>query len=103
MLWTTLLIGAAGCGGGQAKEPATTAPTAITVTSTAFRDGGPIPRKYTCDGDGVSPPLAWKGVPPNTGAVAIVVGTLEELERGRFMKVLGASARCEDIETSLAR
>jgi Raf kinase inhibitor-like YbhB/YbcL family protein len=73
VLWTTLLIGAAGCGGGQAKEPATTAPSGITVTSTAFRDGGTIPRKYTCDGDGVSPPLAWKGVPPNTGALALVV------------------------------
>ncbi len=63
----------AGCDGGQANEPATAAPAGITVTSTAFRDGGTIPVKYTCDGDGVSPPLAWTGAPANTGALAIVV------------------------------
>jgi len=73
----------AGCGGGDAKEPATTAPASITVTSTAFRDGGPIPRKYTCDGDGVSPPLAWTGLPANARALAIVVDD-PDAPRGTF-------------------
>lgn len=38
LLWATVLLGTAACGGGQAEEPATTAPIGITVTSTAFRD-----------------------------------------------------------------
>jgi Raf kinase inhibitor-like YbhB/YbcL family protein len=38
--------------GGQAME--------IKVTSTAFDDGGRIPSRYTCEGEDVSVPLAWK-------------------------------------------
>ena len=35
----------------------------LKLTSTAFVDGGAIPRGYTCEGRDVSPPLAWAGVP----------------------------------------
>lgn len=38
----------------------------LRLTSAAFRQGGEIPRKYTCDGDNVSPPFAWSGVPEGT-------------------------------------
>ena len=56
VLWAAVLVSAAACGAGQSgKEPAVTAPDSITVTSTAFRDGETIPRKYTCDGAGVAP------------------------------------------------
>ena len=48
-------------------------PSAITVTSAAFGEADAIPRRYTCDGEGVSPPLAWKGVPSEAEAVAVVV------------------------------
>src|SRR5207253_745401 len=34
----------------------------IQLTSTAFNDGQPMPRQFTCDGVNVSPPLEWKGV-----------------------------------------
>jgi len=34
---------------------------AIQLTSTAFADGAPIPRKYTGEGEDVSPALAWSG------------------------------------------
>lgn len=50
-----------------------TAPDTITVTSSAFPDGQPIPARFSCDGDNVSPPLAWRGVPPAAQAVALVV------------------------------
>lgn len=33
------------------------------LSSDAFPDGGAIPRRFTCDGDDVSPPLAWADVP----------------------------------------
>ena len=45
---------------------------AITITSTAFTDGGMIPRDYTCDGKDISPPLAWTGVPEGTKSLAII-------------------------------
>jgi Raf kinase inhibitor-like YbhB/YbcL family protein len=60
-----------------------TAPSSITVTSRAFQDDGKIPKKYTCDGDDMSPPLAWKGLPANTGAVALVVDD-PDAPRGTF-------------------
>ena len=32
--------------------------------SSSFADHGTIPRRYTCDGEDLSPPLAWSEVPP---------------------------------------
>lgn len=46
---------------------------ALTVTSTAFTEGGAIPSKHTCDGDDVSPPLAWAGAPEDAAAFALIV------------------------------
>lgn len=45
----------------------------LTVTSTAFTDGGGIPSRHTCDGQDVSPPLAWTGAPEETAAFALIV------------------------------
>lgn len=45
----------------------------LTVTSSAIAEGGTIPSRFTCDGDDVSPPLAWSGAPGGTAAYAIVV------------------------------
>jgi Raf kinase inhibitor-like YbhB/YbcL family protein len=59
--------GLAGCGGNASSDPpeagpsAGTVPTTITVTSTAFDEGGRIPVRFTCDGDQTSPELAWTG------------------------------------------
>lgn len=73
LLWAVVLGGATACSSGGPEEPATTAPSSITVSSTAFHDGGSIPVKYTCDGAGTSPPLAWTGTPAAAKALAIVV------------------------------
>ncbi len=35
----------------------------LDVTSVGFANGGPIPRHFTQDGDDVSPPIQWSGVP----------------------------------------
>jgi len=60
--------GRGGRGGGGRGGIAT-----MTLTSTAFPDGGMIPVKYTQAGDQTSPPLAWSSVPDNvTGFVLIV-------------------------------
>lgn len=49
------------------------APDVITVSSPAFREGHPIPARFTCDGHGQSPPLAWDDVPAEAAALALVV------------------------------
>lgn len=66
----------AGCSDGSephADQPATDAPTTLTVTSTAFDNGGVIPEQYTCDGDGDVPPLAWSGERSGAESLAVVV------------------------------
>jgi Raf kinase inhibitor-like YbhB/YbcL family protein len=43
------------------------------LTSSAFADGGDVPRKYTCDGPNVSPPFAWSGAPADAKALVLIV------------------------------
>jgi Raf kinase inhibitor-like YbhB/YbcL family protein len=45
----------------------------LSVTSTAFEQGGSIPSRYTCEGDDTSPPLSWSGAPPATKSFALIV------------------------------
>lgn len=45
----------------------------LTLTSTAFKNGADIPAKYTCEGDDMSPPLSWSGVPANASSLALIV------------------------------
>jgi Raf kinase inhibitor-like YbhB/YbcL family protein len=45
---------------------------AIQITSTAFQQGGAVPVKYSCDGDNVSPPLAWSGIPEGAQSIALI-------------------------------
>ena len=49
----------------------------FSLTSTAFEDGGPIPRRFTCDGDDVSPDLWWNGAPEETESMALIVEDLD--------------------------
>jgi hypothetical protein len=46
---------------------------ALTVSSSAFKEGDRIPAKYTCQGQDVSPPLAWGEPPAGTQSVALIV------------------------------
>jgi hypothetical protein len=43
------------------------------LTSSAFEDHGSIPRKYTCEGADVSPPLTIEGVPSDARSLALIV------------------------------
>lgn len=52
---------------------AASVPASITVSSPAFQDGGVIPARYTADGPGVSPPLAWSGVPEGAAGLLLLV------------------------------
>jgi Raf kinase inhibitor-like YbhB/YbcL family protein len=42
------------------------------LTSPAFSDGENIPRRYSCEGDDLIPPLSWAGLPPDTAELAIL-------------------------------
>lgn len=42
------------------------------IESQAFKEGGTIPSKYTCDGIDVSPQLEWSDVPVGTKSFALI-------------------------------
>ena len=87
MTWQTLLriapaialVALASCGsseepstkGGAAVENA--ALTKLALTSDAFRDGQPIPAKFTCDGADETPTLNWGDPPDGTKSFALVI------------------------------
>jgi Raf kinase inhibitor-like YbhB/YbcL family protein len=45
----------------------------IVVTSPTFEDGEPLPLRYTGDGEGISPPLQWAGVPDGAAEVVVLI------------------------------
>ena len=52
----------------------------LVLRSPAFADGHPIPRRYTGDGEDLSPPLSWLGLPPQARAAGA--------DRGRSRRAL---------------
>ncbi len=44
----------------------------LQLRSSAFEDGGAIPVHHTCQGQDVSPPIAWMGVPPEARSLAVI-------------------------------
>ncbi|MGB8275526.1 MAG: YbhB/YbcL family Raf kinase inhibitor-like protein [Alphaproteobacteria bacterium] len=44
----------------------------LTLASTAFTHGSPIPREYSCEGDDLSPPLSWSDAPAGTKSFALI-------------------------------
>lgn len=43
------------------------------LSSAAFTQHGAIPKKYTCEGADLSPPLSWTGLPAGTRSLALIV------------------------------
>jgi hypothetical protein len=46
----------------------------LTLSCSAFDDGGRIPARFTCEGQDLSPPLEWSGVPDGTRSLTLVCG-----------------------------
>jgi Raf kinase inhibitor-like YbhB/YbcL family protein len=42
------------------------------LTSSAFGEGDLVPRRHTCEGEHLSPPLSWAGVPAATRSLALI-------------------------------
>lgn len=45
----------------------------LKLGSPAFAHATEIPARYTCDGEDISPPLTWSGVPQATKSLALIV------------------------------
>jgi len=43
------------------------------LTSDVMQNNGSLPITYTCDGDSISPPLGWSGMPENTREYALIM------------------------------
>ena len=63
--WLVLALAGATANGAQ--------PMSFALTSPAFAAGGEIPTRYTCEGDDISPPLAWSAPPAGTKSLALIV------------------------------
>ncbi|MHB9858318.1 YbhB/YbcL family Raf kinase inhibitor-like protein [Streptomyces sp. YIM S03343] len=73
-------------GGDSSASSAAPSPTAarrITVSSSAFAEDGTVPRRHTCDGADVSPPLAFSGVPEGAAGLTVLVED-PDAPRGTF-------------------
>jgi Raf kinase inhibitor-like YbhB/YbcL family protein len=53
------------------------------LASSAFADGQPIPRRHSCEGVDVSPPLSWTSVPEGATSLALIVDD-PDAPRGTF-------------------
>jgi Raf kinase inhibitor-like YbhB/YbcL family protein len=42
------------------------------INSSAFSDGDAIPRRFTCDGENLSPPLHWSDAPAETRSFVLL-------------------------------
>lgn len=78
----TIITAAATQTAAAASAPASAAPASVTegsmsapmtISSPDFADGEAIPRQFSCDGDNVSPPIEWAGVPDGAISLALVV------------------------------
>jgi hypothetical protein len=49
----------------------------LMVTSQAFKSGEPMPSKYACDGEDVSPPMSWIGAPEQIRSYALIVDDVD--------------------------
>lgn len=45
----------------------------IKVISSAFASNGTIPKKYTCNGQNINPPLELQGIPEETNSLALIM------------------------------
>ena len=74
------VLGLLGCGIFAPSNPAASTglsvPFTLSLERGAAPDDGILPVEYTCDGAGVSPPLAWDGAPRGTKEFALLMTTL---------------------------
>ena len=81
ILSVILCVAVSGCGGsdpstnrgGGERSVQNSALTRLSLISSAFQEGQPIPAEFTCDGANRSPALSWGDPPAGTKSFALVV------------------------------
>ncbi len=68
-----VVLGAAGCAAGADGAAGSSVPIPSGLTSPAFSEGGEIPVRHTCDGEDVSPELAWEPMDLEAAGIAVLV------------------------------
>jgi hypothetical protein len=81
---TVALVTVPGACRGEDSPETPEAPMTISLTSPEFGEGGTIPRRFTCDGENVSPPLEFANVPAEAAEVALLVED-PDAPRGTFV------------------
>lgn len=71
MRYTCVRVCVVGNTRGYGNNPGETM--SLTITSASFADESSIPSAYTCEGDDVSPPLSWGGVPDDARSLVLIV------------------------------
>ncbi len=71
LLLSVGLVGA--CIGQTRPAPDEGVEMSVQLSSSAFREGESIPSKHTCDGEDLSPPLQWSGIPDGARSLALIV------------------------------
>ena len=74
-MWTLIPVFCLAAAGGPAAghHPEGGPPVKFALTSPSFSPRAEIPSRHTCDGEDVSPALAWSGVPKGTKSFALIV------------------------------
>jgi len=67
--WLAAVVGSVALLGAAAGEDSVP----LKLTSPSVAHGGSIPARFTCDGEDVSPPLAWSDPPAGTKSFALIV------------------------------
>lgn len=75
---------------------------AIDVKSLAFADHAPIPARYTADGEALSPPLHWIGLPEGTGSAALLVEDADSPTPSPLVHAIVVGLPCENGGGALA-
>ena len=71
----------------------------LSFSSSVFDHGGEIPSHYTCDGEDVSPPLQWSGVPAGARSLVLIVDDPDaSLPRGEEYFGYGSVEQVETVD-----
>lgn len=57
---------------------------AQTISSSAFKNNGVIPAKYSCEGEGINPPLHISALPAGTQSLALILHDPDAPMKGGF-------------------
>ena len=75
LVFPSLLAPVASCGnsGSSSAKGHSASLSGFRIESAAFKEGAGIPARFTCEGEDVSPPLAWTVPPRNARSLVLIV------------------------------